>query len=431
MTGCLRRRASVFFIAACAGRAHAVPMKRRPGLPTAFLLAGVMAAGGLAGARAQEQPAVTEVGASAAPLYSATQLDQLLGPIALYPDPLIAVMLPAATASGDIVSAASFLAAHGNPNLASHEPWSDSVKALAHYPVVVEWMAQNLIWTQALGAAFVDQPDDVMQSIQRLRAKAMAAGTLASTPQQQVVEEDGLVEILPAEADVIYVPVYNPDIVYVGGYFDGPFLSFGAPYPAGIWLDYGFDWRQRILWVGSRRFTHDSRGWQVPNLGANNGHRWSPPADRPGAGPFATRPRASVVRPNPMPGTDLSFRSDSRPAPAGNPISAPRPRPTLPPAARGAGPASNDVRPAIVTAPPPAASVLYYDMRGGAPGNGQSKPAVPPAKGSNPAPHPTSSSAGKEGGSTRSSPKESVPARSSPPDGGKEADTDQSQQGKR
>src|SRR5471032_1314476 len=95
------------------------------------------------------------------PQYTVEQLDQLLGPIALYPDPLVALILPAAASPGDIVSAASFVAAKADPYEAGSQPWSESVKALVHYPDVVEWMAQNLTWVQAVGTAFAADPADV------------------------------------------------------------------------------------------------------------------------------------------------------------------------------------------------------------------------------------------------------------------------------
>ena len=147
------------------------------------------------------------------------------------------------------MSAASFVAAGADPYEAGSQPWSESVKALVHYPEVVEWMAQNLTWVQAVGAAFATDPADVMQSIQRLRRRARDLGTLVDTPQQQVVDEDGLIEILPGEPDVIYVPRYDPGVVFLyppeaGG---ASFIGFGPPFRSGAWLTYGFDWHRHSL----------------------------------------------------------------------------------------------------------------------------------------------------------------------------------------
>ena len=174
------------------------------------------------------------------------ELKQLVGPIALYPDALIALILPASTVPSDLVLAARFVASKGDPAQAANQPWDDSVKSLVRYPDMVKWMDQNLEWTTQLGEAFLDQPADVMNTIQQLRAQARAAGTLVDTPQQKVVEEQSNIRIVPAEPEVIYVPQYDPEVVYVqrggaysyGSYgYDGsygygyyPYESYAAPY---------------------------------------------------------------------------------------------------------------------------------------------------------------------------------------------------------
>ena len=171
--------------------------------------------------------------------YSPEQLDQLLGPIALYPDPLVALILPASTVPSDITLAANYLATNGAPGGIDAQPWDPSVKALARYPDVVKWMNGNLDWTQALGAAFAQQPADVMKSVQQLRVQARAAGTLVDTPQQQVDLEGDSIRIVPTQPETIYVPVYDPAVVYetpVG--YAGPFITFGLGFPVGAWLGY-------------------------------------------------------------------------------------------------------------------------------------------------------------------------------------------------
>ncbi|MGA9576716.1 MAG: DUF3300 domain-containing protein, partial [Terrimicrobiaceae bacterium] len=132
-------------------------------------------------------------------------LNELLAPIALYPDALIALMLPASTVPADLVLAARYIASNGDPAEIADQPWDDSVKSLVRYPDVLKWMDQNIVWTTALGDAFLDQPADVMNSIQALRAEAIAAGNLTDTPQQRVVQEKTCVRIVPAEPEVIYV----------------------------------------------------------------------------------------------------------------------------------------------------------------------------------------------------------------------------------
>src|ERR1039457_6110751 len=138
---------------------------------------------------------------------SAAQLDQLLGPIALYPDPLIAQILPASTLPTEIVLADRYVNGGGDPNQIDQQPWDPSVQALARYPGVLKWMDDNLNWTTALGQAFLNQQQEVMESIQRLRTSANDIGNLQSTPQQQAINDGGYIEIVPANPQVIYVPV--------------------------------------------------------------------------------------------------------------------------------------------------------------------------------------------------------------------------------
>jgi hypothetical protein len=288
-------------------------------------------------------------------------------------------------------------------------------------------MAQNLLWTQALGAAFASQPADVMQSIQRLRARAIAARTLTDTLQQRLVEEDGLIEILPTETDVIYVPVYDADLAYVGGYYDGPILTFGAPYPAGVWLDYGFDWRHRVLWAGSSRFAHDSRGWQVPDFAGAGGHRWQPSANPPRAGAFAAGPTAAALRPHPMPGDFASRRPLAPPerpkelALAAGHAQTPLPRPSLPAEARRPWPASAEFRP--VSPPPgsPGNSPLYADVRAGLPPGQSFRPVTPVGTTPHPATAAPSAAQRSEHAPERPAPRPAASALP-PPAEGKDAD---------
>jgi hypothetical protein len=205
--------------------------------------------------------------------YTPEQLDQLLAPIALYPDPLIAIILPASTAPNDVGLAAQYLAAGGNPAGADSQAWDPSVKALAHYPDVVKWMNDNPDWMHSLGAAFAMQSSDVMQSVQQLRAKARAAGTLVDTPQQQVDMEGDDIRIVPAQPNTIYVPEYDPDDVYdIPDGYSGPFITFGVGYPAGAWLGYQCDWDDFGIWVGPwQPGWAYRRGWADARWG---GSRW-------------------------------------------------------------------------------------------------------------------------------------------------------------
>jgi hypothetical protein len=204
---------------------------------------------------------------------SPEELNGLLAPIALYPDALVALILPSSTVPSEVVLAARYISSNGDPAQVANQPWDDSVKSLARYPDVLNWMDHNLEWTTAVGEAFLDQPADVMNSIQRLRAEAMAAGNLTNTPQQQVVQEETVIRIVPAQPDVIYVPQYDPDVVYVqpNSRDFGPVLTFGMGFAVGSWLNYDCDWGRRSIYVGQWRpgWNHD-RNWDRGDRGQNN-----------------------------------------------------------------------------------------------------------------------------------------------------------------
>jgi hypothetical protein len=196
--------------------------------------------------------AQTATPAAPATEYTSAQLQELLGPIALYPDALIAIILPAATEPTDVVMASRFVADKGDPALIPDQPWDDSVKALAHYPDVVTWMDENLNWTKTVGDAFLRQPADVMKAVQALRAQAKAAGTLVDTPQQNVVTDGSTIVIQPAQPNVIYVPQYDPQVVYVQQTYayPGPYVVFGAAWPVGPWLNFQCNWFGFGIWTG-------------------------------------------------------------------------------------------------------------------------------------------------------------------------------------
>jgi len=239
---------------------------------------------------------------------AADPLDQLLAPVALYPDPLISLILPAAAFPSDVAAAGAYLSQGGDPAQVDSQPWDPSVRSLAHYPEVVTWMAQNGPWTQTVGAAFVGQPAAVMDAIQRLRALAQAAGTLTDTPQQQVVLDGNYVEIEPAQPDVIYVPHYDPAVVFVDqpyyGYH-GPFFTYGPAYGAGAWLTFGCNWGGGGVVIVGANYWHGNGGWWHPpgpgrvEFGASVGVRpWGFPANRTAPrAPAGWQGRAQIVSP--------------------------------------------------------------------------------------------------------------------------------------
>jgi hypothetical protein len=190
------------------------------------------------------------------------QLDQMLGLIALYPDPLIAELLPASTFPAQIVLADRYVAGGGDPNQIAQQPWDASVQAMARYPTVLKWMDENLTWTTQVGQAFLNQQPDVMASIQHLRAEASKLGNLQSSPQQQVIADGGNIEIVPADPQVIYVPVYQPDQVYSDAPYGSPFITYGIGYPFGAWMDYDWDWGGGNLIFWGHGYSRPGNWWR-------------------------------------------------------------------------------------------------------------------------------------------------------------------------
>jgi hypothetical protein len=222
-------------------------------------------------------------------LLSAAQIDELLAPIALYPDALVAIILPASTFPTEVVLAARYLNSRQDTEGIEAQPWDDSVKALARYPEVVKWMDENLAWTQQVGATFLLQPAAVLTGTQRLRAAAVAAGNLKTTPQQTVVVEREVIRIEPAQREVIYVPVYDPVLVYrprpVEVYYSEPVLTFSSGYHTGLWLSYSCDWNRSTVVFINRPYRatvwQSHPVWTYRSTHYTSHHRdWCPPPSR-------------------------------------------------------------------------------------------------------------------------------------------------------
>jgi hypothetical protein len=250
------------------------------------------------------------------------ELDQMLGPIALYPDPLIAQILPAATLPTEIVLADRYVNGGGDPNLIDQQPWDPSIQALARYPTILQWLDDNLAWTTALGQAFLYQQQDVMDSIQRLRAQAQALGNLQSTPQESVVIDNGTIEILPANPEVIYLPVYQWDVVYFQRAYGAPFISFGLSFSVGEWLNCDFDWHNHHLLVWGHDHPRPADWWsrppsQRPRIEAAHATVWQPRNHPAVAAQGLDRGWTS----HPAPSTVTVIGGQSRPAQA--PVSRP------------------------------------------------------------------------------------------------------------
>ena len=271
---------------------------------------------------------------------SSEQLDQLLGPIALYPDALIALILPASTFPSDLATAADYLASNGSLDGIDAQPWDLSVKGLARYPDVVKWMNSNFDWMQTLSVAFTQQPAEVMKSIQQLRVQAQAAGNLVDTPQQQVDQQGDSIRIIPTQPDTIFVPEYDPDVVYETPVSNtGPLITFGPGFPVGAWLGFQCDWDDFGIWVGpwSPGWNY-RRQWRHPVVGGEAWRVWRPdpgrfreavrsfhrPEGRPPVPTPAAGYRAPIRQPYIAPHPMISH-APARPDYRGREVATPRP----------------------------------------------------------------------------------------------------------
>jgi len=278
------------------------------------------------------------------PTFRQGELDQLLAPIALYPDALLAQILMASTYPLEVVQAARWVKAYPNvsgPRLEEamqQQPWDPSVKSLTVFPQVLAMMDGNLDWTQKLGEAFLAQQPDVMATVQTLRARAQAAGYLQSTPQQTVVAEPLAIRIEPVTPQIVYVPIYDPTVVYgpwwapayppyywyPPGYVVGAnVVSFGIGLAVGAVLWGGFDWhRHNVTVVNVHNFnTFNRTTITTPTWHHDVGHRRGVPYHDPGV-----RQRFGQ---GPLPGAGAreAFRGHAPRAPQ---LPGPRPGPVAP-----------------------------------------------------------------------------------------------------
>ncbi len=235
---------------------------RRCPLVALILLAGLLL-GPPQGARGQDGS-----GEQLAPL-SDVQLDELVGPIALYPDKLIAIMLPASTYPLEVVQADRLLKKNKNKmsdDVIKQLDFDTSILALMHYPTVLDKMSKDLDWTTSLGDAVANQQEEVMAAIQRFRAEAMAAGNLVSNDQVVYQAQASTITIVSASPTVIYVPTYDPYVVVVKHDHPSTVVVFATGVAVGAWLSYGCNWHShhididihhhRGYWGGHRHYGH-------------------------------------------------------------------------------------------------------------------------------------------------------------------------------
>jgi hypothetical protein len=243
--------------------------------------------------------------------FSQEELDQLVAPIALFPDSLFAQVLMASTYPLDIVAAERWVKA--NPKLKDKalqdalekQPWDPSVKSLAVVPQVLTMMSEKLDWTQKLGDAFLAQQADVMKTAQALRAKAVAQGALKDSKEQKVitekVESTTVIKIEPTNPEVVYVPTYNPAVVYGGWPYPAypPYAYYPPGYVAGGAL-LGFT---AGVIVGGALWGNSNWGGNNVNINTNNYNNfnksnisngnWNHNSDRRGAVPYKDKGTAS------------------------------------------------------------------------------------------------------------------------------------------
>ena len=229
---------------------------------------------------------------------SSGQLEQLVAPIALYPDPLVAQILAASTYPPQVAEADRWRQEQGyaSPDQiaagADAQPWDPSVKALTAFPQVLAQMDRNLQWTTDLGNAYYNQPQDVLEAVQVMRHRAEAAGSLRSTPQQLVRYDSDNIELVPASPQVVYVPAYNPWAVYgepvspypgfsllgaIGEFFSAGPLRYGLGIAMSAfthtpwgWLAWGLNWlTQAVLFNHDDYYSHSASvaDWGFPHHG--------------------------------------------------------------------------------------------------------------------------------------------------------------------
>ncbi len=244
---------------------------------------------------------------------SPEQLDQLVAPIALYPDELVAQILAASTFPTQIVEAERWMQAHSDlkgdalGDAVNTQPWDNSVKALSQAPQVLAMMDKNLSWTSSLGEAYTNNSQAVMGAVQQMRERAQQAGNLKSTPQENVTTQGQTIVIEPASPEVVYVPEYDPWLVYgaplafypgwvgyPGLFIGGPGIDFGIGIGIGVfggfgwgWHHWGADWHGRHVDYNHAPYASHGRAFGGGHRPGGFGH---PGGSAHGGGVAGSRP---------------------------------------------------------------------------------------------------------------------------------------------
>src|SRR6476660_572989 len=244
---------------------------------------------------AVQEPQPSVAPPAEAPKIPNEQLDSLVAPIALYPDPMLSQTLVASTYPLEIIQLQQWLGKNKNlkdkalADAVAKQPWDPSIQAMAALPEVLKQMAENIKWTTDLGNAFLAQQSDVMDAVQRMRKKAKDAGNLKSTEQQKVetkvVESKQVVVIEQSNPQVVYVPSYNPVVVYGPPVYPYPPIAYPPPgyYAAGVAISFGVGlamgaawgggWGYGCGWGGNNNITINNNNNYNRNANINGGNR--------------------------------------------------------------------------------------------------------------------------------------------------------------
>jgi uncharacterized membrane protein YgcG len=296
----------------------------------AAVLAGCVVFATVSGALASQsdQPAAQSTVQNAQ--LTPAQLEQLVAPIALYPDALVAQIVAAATYPDEIAQADRWMQQHADlkgealAQQVDQQSWDPAVKALTEFPSVLANMDKNLSWTSSLGDAYVNHQQDVMNAVQVMRGRAQKAGNLKTTSQEKVTQKGKTIAIDPAEADVIYVPQYDPWLVYgppvgawpgwygyPGLFINGPGIGFGLGFGIGFfggfgwgWHHWGSDWHHsRVVYDHNTYISHSrtfvNRGSFAGRGRVNGSHAGDSHGRTAGPGPAQHNQPGTHVGPGP------------------------------------------------------------------------------------------------------------------------------------
>ena len=224
------------------------------------------------------------------------QLDSLVAPIALYPDPMLSQVLIASTYPLEVIQLKQWLDQNKNlkdkalADAVEKQDWDPTIQSLAGLPEVVKLLSENIKWTTDLGNAFLAQQDDVMAAVQRMRQKAQSNGNLKSTEQQKVevktVESKQVIVIEQASPEVVYVPSYNPTVVYGAPVYAYPPIAYPPPgyYAAGMAISFGVGVAMGAFWGGGGWCCGSSWGGGNNNININNNNNFVRNSNRQNVG---------------------------------------------------------------------------------------------------------------------------------------------------